>query len=298
MAATAAAASLTDSVASASMMSRSSASSEIGARASAGADDDDDLAPRRLPSRVLGGELIKRAAPDLLMQLGQFARHRRSPRPKLERKVGERVGEAPGRFIKDERAGRGRERVDAFPPRRPLGRKESLEIKPVGRQAGDAKGGERGGRARRGGDREAKGYRLGDKLIAGIGDQRSSGVGNERQGLTFGDAPNRARPSLGGIVLVVRRERRLNSVAREQGSRDAGVLGQDRVGAGQHCESAQCHVGEVADRRRHDVKPGAQGGGGDGRAGDDKGSARRRLTPSEDGACVAVIALDPAKRPA
>ena len=79
-----------------------------------------------------------------------------APRPKLERKVGERVGKAPWRFVKDERPGHGRKRVDALPPRGALGRKESLEKETVGRQTGDAEGGERGGGAWRGADREAQ----------------------------------------------------------------------------------------------------------------------------------------------
>ena len=44
---------------------------------------------------VFGGELVQGAAPHLLMQLGQFARHRRGPGPKLVRKVGERFGSRP-----------------------------------------------------------------------------------------------------------------------------------------------------------------------------------------------------------
>ena len=233
------------------------------------------------------------------MQLGQFARHRRRPRPKLEREVGERVGKATGRFVKDERPGHGRKRVDALPPRGPLGRQESLEEETVGRQTGDAKGGERGGRARRGADREAEGDRFGDELIAGIGNQRSSGVGNERQGLPFGDASKRARANLGGIVLMVGRERRLNSITREQGSRNAGVLGQNPVGASQDRERAQRHVGEVADWRRHDIKPaGSAGAPGSNAPPTRKLRLERTTLPSEDGAFVAVIALDPTDGPA
>ena len=58
--------------------------------------------------------------------------------------------------------------------------------------------------------------RLGDQLIAGIGNERRSGVGNQRQRLPFGDPSQRARARLGGVVLVVGRERRLDPVAREQ----------------------------------------------------------------------------------
>ena len=94
------------------------------------------------------------------MQLGQFARDRRGPVAKLERKVGERLGEPPWGFVENERAGDGGKRVDALPPRRLPGRQESLEIETVGRQTGDAKGRERRGRAWRGGDGEALRDRL------------------------------------------------------------------------------------------------------------------------------------------
>ena len=66
----------------------------------------------------------------------------------------------------------------------------------------------------------------------------------------------RARARLGGVVLMIGRERPLNAVTREQRARHAGVLGQDRIGAGEDRQSPQRHVGEVANRRRHDIKPG------------------------------------------
>ena len=101
-------------------------------------------APAR--ARIVGGERVERAAPDLLIELRQFARHRRRTRPKLEHEVGERVGEASGRFVKDERPGtaasaliRSR-RADCFAGRNPRRRN--------GRSAGRRRKGRRaGGRA-------------------------------------------------------------------------------------------------------------------------------------------------------
>ena len=98
-----------------------------------------------------------------------------------------------------------------------LRRQESLEKEPVGRQAGDAERGERRGGAGRGGHREARSDGLGDQLVAGIGNQRRAGVGNQRQRLPRRRcARRRARPHFGGVVLVVRRKRRLDAVTREQ----------------------------------------------------------------------------------
>jgi hypothetical protein len=34
------------------------------------------------------------------------------------------------------------------------------------------------------------------------------------------------------------------------------VLGGDEIGAGEHCESAERNVGEIADRRRHEIESG------------------------------------------
>ena len=46
------------------------------------------------------------------MQLGEFARDRRGPRPKLDREVGEHLGETPRRLVEDRAFRHGGERVD------------------------------------------------------------------------------------------------------------------------------------------------------------------------------------------
>ena len=103
-------------------------------------------------------------------------------------------------------------------------------------------------------DGEALLDRFRHKLIAGIGNERRARVGNQSQSLTFANASERPRASLGGVVLMIGRERPLNPVARQQRARHPGVLGQDCIGAGQDRQSPQRHVGEVANRRRDDVK--------------------------------------------
>ena len=239
-----------------------------------GRDDDDDLAPGRLARRVFGGKLVERAAPHLLMQLGQFARHRRRPGAKLEGEVGERLGEPPRRLVENERAGDGGKRVDALPPRGLPGGQESLESEAVGGQAGDAKGRERRRRSRRDRDGEALRDRLRHKPIAGIGNERRPGVGDQRQRLALGDALERPRTGLGGVVLVVGRERPLDAIAREQRARNAGVLGQNPVGPGQDRQSPERHVHEVADRRRHDIEARTERRGRQGRIADHEASGR------------------------
>src|SRR6185312_4429145 len=135
--------------------------------------------------------------------------------------VGERLGDPARGFVENERAGDGGKRVDALPPRRLPGRQESLEKEAVGGQARDAKGRERRRRPRRDRDREAPRDRLRDELIARIGNERRPGVGDERQRLSAGDAPERPRASLGGVVLVVGRERPLDAITRKQRARNA-----------------------------------------------------------------------------
>ena len=126
--------------------------------------------------------------------------------PELEREVGERLGEAARRFVEDERAGHGGERVDPLAPRGAPGRQKALEKEAVGRQAGDAERGERRGSAGSGGDRESRGDGLGDQLDSR--DRRSSGVpASEISASAWPsrDAPERARARLGGVVLVIGR---------------------------------------------------------------------------------------------
>jgi hypothetical protein len=93
-----------------------------------------------------------------------------------------------------------------------------------------------------------------NQLEAGIGDQRRAGVGNQRQRFAFGEARDEARADLRRVVLVIGDERRGDLVTLQQTARDAGVLGQDRVGRRQRRQRPERDVGEIADRRRHDIE--------------------------------------------
>ena len=106
------------------------------------------------------------------------------------------------------------------------------------------------------------GDRLATELEAGIGDQRRAGIGYQRHRLALARCAGAARPRLGGVVLVIGRERRLDAVAREQLARDAGVLGQDRIRRRRGSPAPAAYVAEVADRRRDDVKAASSGGPG------------------------------------
>ena len=92
------------------------------------------------------------------------------------------------------------------------GRKPSKKNRSVG-SAGDAERGQHRRRARQRGDRVAGLARRAHQLVAGIGNQRRAGVGDQRDGF----AARRAAPAIfgrasAGVVLVIGRERRGDAV--------------------------------------------------------------------------------------
>ena len=77
------------------------------------------------------------------------------------------------------------------------------------------------------------------QLVAGIGNQRRAGIGDQRDRFAVGKPRQQLRPRLGGVVLVIGRQRRRDAVMLEQLAGDAGVLAGDDVGGGQHFQRAQ-----------------------------------------------------------
>jgi hypothetical protein len=59
-------------------------------------------------------------------------------------------------------------------------------------------------------------------------------------------------------VFVVGRKRGLDAKMGKQLAGMARVLGRDHVGAGEHGKRAQRNVGEIADRRRHEIEAGCE----------------------------------------
>ena len=98
------------------------------------------------------------------------------------------------------------------------------------------------------------------QLVAGVGDQRRAGIGDQRDGRAFGEPRQQLRPRLGGVVVVIGRQRGGDAVMVEQLAGHAGVLAGDQVGAGQHLERAQRDVAQIADRGGDQVEAGASGG--------------------------------------
>ena len=98
------------------------------------------------------------------------------------------------------------------------------------------------------------------ELEAGIGDERRAGIGHERDGVALGETRDQLRPRLGGVVIVVGRQRRRDAVVIDELAGDAGVLASDHVGGGQYLQRAQGGVAQVADRGCDNVKPAGERG--------------------------------------
>ena len=188
------------------------------------------------------------------MQFGQFAADRGRTRTKACGKIGERRGQTRAAFEQHQSHGNGGERRDAFLSRRLFGRQKALEEKAVGRQAG---GSERGQHRRSAGhrnDSEARLDRFAHQFVAGIGNKRRAGIGDQRDRLAFGQAGENFRAGLGRVVLVIRRERCRDAVMLGELAGDAAVLAGDDVGGGENFQSAQTDIAQVSDRRRDQIK--------------------------------------------
>ena len=70
-----------------------------------------------------------------------------------------------------------------------------------------------------------------------------------------GEPRQQLRPRLGGVVLVIGRERRRDAVVVEELAGDARVLAGDQVGGRQHFERPQRDVAQVADRGGDNMQP-------------------------------------------
>ena len=192
------------------------------------------------------------------MQLGQLLGDRRLARTEHVGHVGEALGEAWARLEEEQRRRSG---FQLFEPRTAWARfrrQEAREQERVGRQSDAGQGGERGRRTGNARDHDPFIERLAHQLVAGIGDQRRAGVGDQRHRLPGAEPRDQPRALPLGVVLVIRRELAAQAEMRQQLLRVARVLGGDQIGAGEHRERAKRDVGEIADRRRHEIEAGRQ----------------------------------------
>ena len=256
------------------------------------ADHEHDLAAR-LRRRVARRELGRRAAHDLLVQLGQLAAHR-------DRAVADRPARAPQRCAPTRRGdSKATTRLRRRRHRRQLARlarQEADEAPAVGGQrAGDERR-ERRARPRQDLDRAARRRRR--PARARSPGRSPSGIpASETSATTAPLAHPRdqlGRPRALVVLVVARRASRADAVAVEQHPRAARVLAGDDVGVAQRAEHAQRDVLEVPDRRRADDQPAALTPLGGPRASSAVAGqrARRRACPHSSPKRAGTIAHD------
>ena len=164
-------------------------------------DDDGDLAPHALgrPAR----ELVERAAPDLLVGLGQLAAHRgRAVVPEGLRHRREGAVEPVRRLEEDHRPGFAGQAGEGAGPLPGLAREEALEAEAVDGQAGDGERHEDGGRARDAGHPDAGLDGGAHQPVAGIGHRRHPGVGDDEDALPQPEPLDEVGRARGLVVLV------------------------------------------------------------------------------------------------
>ena len=156
-------------------------------------DDQHDLA-RWLTLGRPGGGVGQRAAPHLLVQLGQLAGDRH---PAVGTagggEVGQRAGDPVRRLVQHRGAGLGRHRGQALGARRALAGQEPLEHEPARRQAADHEAGQRGRRPGHHLDDVPLGHRRRHQALAGVGHARHPRVGHQRHPLTPGQPGQQTR---------------------------------------------------------------------------------------------------------
>ncbi len=144
--------------------------------------------------------------------------------------------------------------AQAFAPGRGLRGQEAFEGKAIAGQAGHAQRRDQRRRARHRADLHPGRTRGAHQPEAGIGDQRGTGIADQRQRLAClqaRDDPLRDRLL---VVFVQRHQRRGDPEMREQLAAAAGVLGADRRDIAQGLLRPRRQVAEVADGRGDDKK--------------------------------------------
>jgi putative FmdB family regulatory protein len=196
-----------------------------------------------------GGDLRKFAAEKLLVEFGDFAGEAGGAIAENLAGVGDGFGDAVRRFIKDEGAVFDAQAFESAAALAAASGKKTDEQKFFVGKARSGKGSEQRGWA---GDRDdgnvvAQAER--DQAVAGIGDQRHSGVADESdfRALLQGQHEFGCAGQL--VVFVVADERLVNVVVREELLGVAGILAGDLVHFLEHADGAQRDVLEIADGR-------------------------------------------------
>ena len=213
-------------------------------------------APALRVRRQPGGRVRRRQGDHLLELLGQLAGDGQRARRDGSRQRGQQRRNAVRRLEQHQRlVGPRRQRLDrGLTFGRPRGQEadegEALGVNVTGhRQGGDHAARARhrhapmAGRAHRGHQRRARVGHRGGAGIAEVGHPLAQGqpLDNRHRGAAF-------------VVLVHGDQRFGHPQPRQQPAAHARVLARHRVDQPEHMHRAQCQVGEVADRRGHQVQ--------------------------------------------
>jgi hypothetical protein len=220
------------------------------------ADHKHDLALDVIDLGVMRGEFGQRASAELLEGLGQFAADGCLSIAAEHVCRGNQGGaDAVRGFEEHQRCGGCCKFRQAVAAGLVLGRQKAGEQEGVVGQAGTDKGCQRRRGAGNGDDTVAGLDRRLRQTVAGIGDQRSPGIGDQRHGLALFECREQPWASLVGIVFVVGVGAVLDAVAIEQDAGDAGVLAGEHIGASQGFQRAQGNIAEISDRRGDEIEP-------------------------------------------
>lgn len=156
-----------------------------------------------------------------------------------------------GRLVENQRARLFLYRLEAAASSRSLGGQETFEDEPVRRQSRRRQRRDQRAGARHRDHPDTQRLCLAHQVEAGIGNQRGTGVRDQRDVLPTLQPGDEAPALLALVVLVAGRQWRLDAEVLEQPDRMAGILRSHQGHLPQHPQGARADVVEIADRGRH-----------------------------------------------
>ena len=220
--------------------------------AAAGAAPTTTVTSPRGGSASRAGDLGRRPADDLLVELGELAADGHGAVGQRAGDLGEQAGQ-PARALEGD--GRDLQPGQALDQPPPLGRAPRREAEEdeaaLARQPRRGQGG--GHRAGTGDDldRQVGVERGAHQPGAGIADQGHARVRDQRDPRAGAHARHQVGGAGGLVVLVDGHHRRIRAGVAQQRGRAARVLARDRVGPAEGLRGARRQIGQVADRRSH-----------------------------------------------
>ncbi len=191
--------------------------------------------------------------------LGQFARqHGRPGRTEGGCQIGQGIDNAMAGLVENQGPWLAGQLRQAGPAGGRFWWQEAFKAKPVAGQPGRRQRSDGGAGAGDWMHGQAGVARRRHQPVTRIADQRRAGVADQGNRRTVAQ-PRQQGAGLGQFVVFVQgQHRRVDTVMVQQHARAAGVLAGNDIDLGQHRQRALGNIGQIADRRGHDV----QGAGG------------------------------------